>query len=516
MEKNMEITINKTELAGALAALGKLVSRTSLRKAYQGIEIEGLGNILSFRTCNGVEQIEFRMTVDLGEDFPATLVEFEQFRQTVRNSKKKMLDLKVEKGEIFIDGVILTPINGHFQPKEKPENEDVSVIELPADTLASLSLLAPIADKVAIDKRKAIGGINLSSDGFTATNGKELLNIPIPLKMTGSVTIPFPLALLATKAFNETGQLTIWQKDDDTHFELMLGSWTWRAQMIKEHYPNWRCVVPERTEKTHYVSFGQDKAEQLIRFLKSVPDDPKNYNGIKLSHLPETPDTLLLESSNKMLCCIQANFDPNWGGLTFILRKDFLLHLMEAGHRKIEINDSFGPIVGTGGKGMYITLPIYISKPRSGNEQMPEQTASSQTATPNAVQPETSTPLPSTESTESGTEQIPPHPQDNPAIPNTTSNKEKPIMSENTTITHVVSAPMQTSTQNYETEKELNPLDELLANIEDMKAKIKVMFDDSAAMVRKVREVALAQRQKEREYLQTKRTIERIRTASGF
>ena len=89
-------------------------------------------------------------------------------------------------------------------------------------------------------------------------------------------------------------------------------------------------------------------------------------------------------------------------------------------------------------------------------------------------------------------------------------------MSENTTITHVVSAPMQTSAQNHETEKELNPLDELLANIEDMKAKIKVMFDDSAAMVRKVREVALAQRQKDREYQQTKRTIERIRTASGF
>ena len=56
----------------------------------------------------------------------------------------------------------------------------------------------------------------------------------------------------------------------------------------------------------------------------------------------------------------------------------------------------------------------------------------------------------------------------------------------------------------------------LFANIEDMKGKIKLMFDDSAAMARKVREVALAQRQKEREYLQTKRTIERIRTASGF
>ena len=89
-------------------------------------------------------------------------------------------------------------------------------------------------------------------------------------------------------------------------------------------------------------------------------------------------------------------------------------------------------------------------------------------------------------------------------------------MNETPTITHTVSAPVQTFAQNNEPAKELTPLDELIANIEDMKAKIKVMFDDSAAMARKVREVALAQRQKEREYLQTKRTIERIRTASGF
>ena len=85
-----------------------------------------------------------------------------------------------------------------------------------------------------------------------------------------------------------------------------------------------------------------------------------------------------------------------------------------------------------------------------------------------------------------------------------------------TTITHTVSAPVQTVAQNHEPEKELNPLDELAATIEAMKAKLKAMFDESSVMSRKVREVALAQRQKEREYVQTKRTIERIRTASGF
>ena len=41
MEESMQIPVIKTELAGALTALGKLVSRTSLIKAYQGIMIEG-------------------------------------------------------------------------------------------------------------------------------------------------------------------------------------------------------------------------------------------------------------------------------------------------------------------------------------------------------------------------------------------------------------------------------------------------------------------------------------------
>ena len=79
---------------------------------------------------------------------------------------------------------------------------------------------------------------------------------------------------------------------------------------------------------------------------------------------------------------------------------------------------------------------------------------------------------------------------------------------------HTVSATVQTSTPNHE--PELNPLDELAATIETMKNKFKSVFDELTAMSRKVREVALAQRQKEREYVQTKRTIERIRTASGF
>lgn len=84
-------------------------------------------------------------------------------------------------------------------------------------------------------------------------------------------------------------------------------------------------------------------------------------------------------------------------------------------------------------------------------------------------------------------------------------------MSENTTI-RTVSAPVQTSTTNIEP---ANPLDELTANIEAFKSKLKVLSDESVAMARKIREVAISQRQKEREYQQTKRTLDRIRVATG-
>ena len=89
-------------------------------------------------------------------------------------------------------------------------------------------------------------------------------------------------------------------------------------------------------------------------------------------------------------------------------------------------------------------------------------------------------------------------------------------MIDTNTITHVVSAPVQTSTPNNKTETKLNPMDELIVSIEAFKGKLKAMLDESASMSRKVCEIAIAQRQKEREYARTKKTIEKIRVASGF
>ena len=491
----MQITINKSEPAGALAALGKLVTRTAIIKTFQAVQIEGKADTLFFRTRNVIEEIEFKMTADLEEGFPAVLVSFEEFRLAVRNSKAKTLNLEVDNGEVFIGDIKLTPVNGRFPVPKAIPDQDVTISELPPDTLAVLELLAPIASKEA--PCSVLSGINISRDGLTATNGKELSNIPIHLEMTGDVTIPFPLALLATKAYGQSGKLTTWQADNDTHFVLTLGNWTWRAKAHSVNYPNWKRIVPERTAATHHVSFTEESAERLKRYLKAVPDDPKHLNAVKLNRLPGAPDHLNLASSNGMLVSILAEFDDTWGSLSFSVRKEYLIHLLNAGHTRIELNDAFCPVVGTGGNGQYIVMPLCpMSKAQPGAQQKPET---------EAVQ--TEQPAPHTS----------PETKENQAITTyTTSNQEKNTMNENTSITHTVSAPVQTYTAPQEPSKELNPLDELTASIEAMKSKLKTMFDEAAALSRKVREVAISQRQKEREYIQTRRTIERIRTASGF
>ena len=59
----------------------------------------------------------------------------------------------------------------------------------------------------------------------------------------------------------------------------------------------------------------------------------------------------------------------------------------------------------------------------------------------------------------------------------------------------------------------VNPLDELGTAVEEFKLKIKAMFEESMVLSRKVKEVALIQKQKERDFIQARRAIERIRMA---
>ena len=83
----------------------------------------------------------------------------------------------------------------------------------------------------------------------------------------------------------------------------------------------------------------------------------------------------------------------------------------------------------------------------------------------------------------------------------------------NTQENKVVSAPVEQSAAPQNNDTAVNPLDELGVAIEEFKLKIKAMLDESAVLSRKVKKVALSQKQKERDFIQARRAIERIRMA---
>ena len=85
-------------------------------------------------------------------------------------------------------------------------------------------------------------------------------------------------------------------------------------------------------------------------------------------------------------------------------------------------------------------------------------------------------------------------------------------MNENS-IPNNVTAPMPPVANNVNTEIPANPLDELATAIDEFKTRLRAMFDESTLLSRKVKEVALSQKQKERDFVQAKRTLDRIRMA---
>ena len=58
-----------------------------------------------------------------------------------------------------------------------------------------------------------------------------------------------------------------------------------------------------------------------------------------------------------------------------------------------------------------------------------------------------------------------------------------------------------------------SPLEELSNNVEELRSKLRNLLDESGILIRKVKEAAFQQKQKEREFVQTRRRLERIKMA---
>ena len=173
------------------------------------------------------------------------------------------------------------------------------------------------------------------------------------------------------------------------------------------------------------------------------------------------------DGSVTLVSCIQPDFKLNTQAtvsgirprVVLTLEREIILRMLLQNYTTFKANsDGQVPVLASGGAGQYIAMPIRTIKTNS--------------------------------------------------IPNKEENKMENIQT-------VGSAPVQmvTPTPVNMPETEINPLEELGNSIEAFKLKLKVAFDDLAMLSRKVKEVQIQQRQKERDFIQARRAIERIRMA---
>ena len=201
--------------------------------------------------------------------------------------------------------------------------------------------------------------------------------------------------------------------------------------------------------ESHDYSITLHEVDKVLAWLKMIPIQ-KTTNGVELNVMPDGSVTLV--------SCIQPNFELNTSATVIgvqpravlTLDREIILRMLLQGYTTFKAHsDGLVPVIASGGAGQYIAMPI-------------------RTINKNPIQPK---------------------------------QEEKKMEEINNVVEPQNAAPV------------VNPLDELGAAVEEFKLKIKAMFDESTVLSRKVKEVALIQKQKERDFIQARRAIERIRMA---
>ena len=423
--------IEKKVLNDALRILGKVVCQTSPVEVFRGVRFVGTpGDVLAMAT-DGEEQVSLRIDAEVegAEDF---FVEYRALREMVRTAKGSRIGLTGRKVEY---------------PALDAVPADAIVAELPVEFAELLASAAPIINRN--EPRAVLRGVNLSKDGITVTDGKQLLNLPCSLALKESITIPFPSALLAAR-LHDAGTLAAWTSGNSRLFQITIGDFIWCGKAPSGNYPNWKQVIPADNALDYSITFHEPK--QVIDFLKTVPDH-EPYHGIELNVTPEGVSVIPLDYPDMHLEAIadHAGVRPR---AVLVLNKHILLRMLVQGYCTFRANsDGLIPVVAEGGYGRYLAMPIRSIPGKYEKSIQPKQEQKKMETTENKVV-ESNDPVPAA-----------------------------------------------------------SPLEELSSNVEELRSKLKHLLDESGLLIRKVKEVTLLQKQKEREFVQTRRRLERIKMA---
>ena len=281
----MKITGKK--LAEALSALGKLITRTSPVELHQAVLLEARDGQLRLRTIAQDESLTVTIPAEGAADFRHA-VHYTRLRELARNPAGTVTFMELNDGfaaQLECRRKIVThalPVLNIDWPEAEVAPAEAETASLPENFTALLSEAAPLVNRN--EARHQLRGIHLCPEGIVATDGKQLLHLPLGCTLKCPVTLPFPLALLTAKP-KAPGTLTVWKLKDVQLFKIEAGNFVWAGKAVSGSYPEWRKVIPEASALNYAIAFSPEQAAQLTGFLKTVPDH-EPFHAVELNVVP--------------------------------------------------------------------------------------------------------------------------------------------------------------------------------------------------------------------------------------
>ena len=153
------IEVNKSTLASATPALGKLICRTSPLMLCKSIKIESADGKLKLSTCGLNEEVSYELETESSDVF-SCIVGFDEFRDAVRGGRNKTVGISFDAGVLQVGDRYLMNVKDVEWPDFSPKVEAKNCL-LPDGVVNLFARAAQIVDRN--EPRAILRGINLSS-----------------------------------------------------------------------------------------------------------------------------------------------------------------------------------------------------------------------------------------------------------------------------------------------------------------------------------------------------------------
>ena len=490
----MKITVLKSTVESALALILKMVSCSKVPNDFHPtLTFKSDRHSVWLRCALMDNLLESAMPDAVCDDKNASFdVNLDAFKEMVSKSTGTRLSIELDTAHVRISlddrfiGSLVPMTSKEDNQFQMPKENDLTI--LPTNfanfLIQAFSCAGDGKDKLVLS------GVNVSSNGIAATDGKQLFHLPLPLQLKSDVTIPPSRCYSALKGMRWFS-LAHWRNVyGNTMFAIVGEGFKYFAKAIDGTYPNYHQVLDASENGDVTFTLTPVGSERLLSFLNEDKNDAffdltVHPDRIDLNHeydITRKGTFGAVSRSTNLPCKVRIN--------TCYLRQ-----FLKMGFMSMSLSSKgASPLVSSSGVGKYLFMPC-------GSANRNSAPAPTQAANPKPTMNPT---------TVSNTT------NNKPTQTTSTNQKEKTMTQAMTTPTTfrptaTFNAPAPTAAQ--QTNVPVNPLDETLASIAAMREQLTNLENRLLEAGRKIKAALVEQRVKERQYADAVRKLEKIRLA---